>query len=98
MAVLCIALAVFCGSVASANAWALVTAAAPPNYVASLGSIQNFGGYFGGSFAPVVTGLMVESSGSFTLALVIGAGVACVSALVYFVMVREPISAAALRD
>jgi sugar phosphate permease len=96
LAVFWIALAVFCGCVATANAWALVTATAPPNYVASLGAIQNFGGYFGGSFAPVVTGFVVQSSGSFTPALVVGAIVALFAALAYTVLVREPISAASL--
>jgi sugar phosphate permease len=90
-AVLCISMAVFCGNIATANAWALVTATAPPNYVASLGSIQNFGGYFGGSFAPVVTGFVVEKTDSFAWALIIGAGVAVVSAAIYLVLVRAPI-------
>ena len=94
LAVFWIALAVFCGNVSTANAWALVTATAPPNCVASLGSIQNFGGYFGGSFAPVVTGFVVERSGSFAPALILGAGVAFASALVYLFLVREPIDPA----
>jgi cyanate permease len=93
VAVGCIALAVFCGSAATTNAWALVTATAPSSYVASLGSIQNFGGYFGGSFAPVITGYVVDKTGSFTLPLLIGASVAVASAVVYLVVVREPISA-----
>ena len=96
VAVLCIALAVFCGNVASANAWALATVAAPPSYVASLGSIQNFGGYFGGSFAPVVTGLVVQRTGSFAPALIAGAAVAAGSAVVYLVLVRSPIPAESL--
>jgi len=98
LAVLWISLAVFCGCVATANAWALVTVTAPPSYVGSLGAIQNFGGYFGGSFAPVVTGFVVHSTGSFTIALLIGAAVAFVSALIYLVLVREPISARSLQS
>jgi sugar phosphate permease len=98
VAVLAIALAVFFGCMATANAWALVTVTAPADYVASLGAIQNFGGYFGGSFAPVVTGFVVQRTGSFTLALLVGAVVAIASALFYLIVVREPIPAAALRD
>ena len=98
VAVLCIALAVFSGNVATANAWALATTAAPSAYVASLGSIQNFGGYFGGSFAPVVTGLIVERTGSFAPALLAGAVIAALSAVVYLVLVRSPISAESLED
>ncbi len=92
VAVGCIALAMFCGAAATANAWALVTATAPSTYVASLGSIQNFGGYFGGSFAPVITGYVVDKTGSFTLPLLIGAAIAVASAFVYLVVVQEPIS------
>jgi sugar phosphate permease len=91
-----IALAMFCGSSATTNAWALVTATAPSSYVASLGSIQNFGGYFGGSFASVITGFVVDETGSFTLPLLVGATVAVAAALVYLIVVREPISAAFL--
>ena len=96
VAVACIALAMFCGSSATTNAWALVTATAPSSYVASLGSIQNFGGYFGGSFAPVITGFVVDKTGSFTLPLLVAAAVPVAAALVYFFVVREPISAAFL--
>jgi MFS family permease len=97
LAVLNISAAVFCGCVATANAWALVTVTAPANYVASLGSIQNFGGYFGGSFAPLVTGFVVERTGSFAPALIAGAVVAVGSAVVYQVMVREPIDLESLK-
>jgi nitrate/nitrite transporter NarK len=96
VAVLCISLAVFCGNVATSNAWALATAAAPPTYVASLGAIQNFGGYFGGSFAPVVTGMVYERTHSFAPALIIGAAVAAASAVVYLVLVHSPIPAESL--
>jgi len=96
VAVLAISLAMFFGCMATANAWALVTVTAPSEYVASLGAIQNFGGYFGGSFAPVVTGFVVESTGSFTLALLVGAIVAVASALLYLVVVREAIPAESL--
>ena len=91
VAVFCISLAVFCGNIATANAWGAVTVTAPTNYVASLGSIQNFGGYFGSSFAPVITGFVVQRTGSFAWALIIGAGVAVASAVIYLVLVREPI-------
>jgi sugar phosphate permease len=92
LAVLFISLALFSGSAATANAWALVAVTAPPDYVASLGAIQNFGGYFGGSFAPVVTGFIVERTHTFAPSLLIGAVVAVTSACVYLVLVREPIS------
>ena len=91
-----ICLAVFCGNVSSACSWALVTAAAPPTYVASIGSIQNFGGYLGGTLAPIVTGIIVKQTGSFVPALVLGAAVAATSALIYTFVVKRPISGADL--
>jgi hypothetical protein len=38
------------------GAWALVNVVTPRHTVATVGAMQNFGGYFGGSFAPVITG------------------------------------------
>lgn len=52
--------------------------AAPPHIVSSLVSLQNFGGNLGGSFAPIVTGLLVSASGDFTIPLLVAAGVALV--------------------
>jgi cyanate permease len=69
----------------------LVSAAAPSRQVASLGSIQNFGGYFAGSFAPIVTGFVLDRTGSFVNALLISAAVAAVAAVALVVLVRNPI-------
>jgi hypothetical protein len=51
---------------------------APPHIVSSLVSLQNFGGNVGGSFAPIVTGILVSASGDFTAPLLVAAGVALV--------------------
>ncbi len=51
---------------------------APPHIVSSLVSLQNFGGNVGGSFAPVVTGLLISSGGSFQVPLLVTAAVALV--------------------
>jgi len=87
----CIAIAMFMGYVASSSAWAMVSIAAPANCTASLGAIQNFGGYIGGALAPMVTGFIVQTTGSFVPALLTGAGVGLVCALGYFLIVRRPI-------
>ncbi len=60
--------------------------------MASLGSIQNFGGYFGGSFAPFITGVVVDQTHSFVNAFLISAGVSFAAALVYMFVVRVPIA------
>ena len=51
---------------------------APPKLVSSLAALHNFGGNVGGSFAPLITGVLVADSGSFLLPLVVTAGVALV--------------------
>lgn len=90
-AIVLLSCALFCVNVASTCAWALAATVAPPDYVASLGAIQNFGGYFGGSLAPIVTGYVVQATGSFVPALVIAGGVALASACVYLILVRRPV-------
>ncbi|WP_321871928.1 MFS transporter [Paraburkholderia tropica] len=91
VAIACLSGALFCGTAASASAWALVTVLAPPACTGSLGSLQNFGGYIGGALAPIVTGLIVQHSGSFVPALYVGAGMSLFSACVYLLFVRRPV-------
>ena len=62
---------------------------------ASLGALQNFGGYLGGALAPMATGFIVQASGSFVPAMLLGAGIALASAVGYFVIIQGPIPAAA---
>jgi MFS family permease len=88
-----ISISLFMIYIASAASWATVPIAAPSQYTASLGSMQNFGGYLGGALAPTVTGFLVQSTGGFSLALLLSAGLSFVSAAVYLLLVREPIHA-----
>jgi cyanate permease len=55
--------------------------------------MQNFGGYLGGALAPTVTGLIVQTTGSFVPALVVGALIGVVSAASYVFVVDRPITA-----
>jgi nitrate/nitrite transporter NarK len=87
-----ITLAMFLGYVASASAWAMVSVAAPANCTGSIGAMQNFGGYFGGALAPMVTGFIVQATGSFVPALLVGAALGLVCAAGYLVMIRRPIT------
>jgi MFS family permease len=91
LAILYISLAMYFINIASGGAWALVSVAAPRRLVASLGSLQNFGGYFAGSLAPVITGVIVDTTHSFVNALLISAGVALAGAFAYAFIVRDPI-------
>lgn len=90
MVLICIAM--FFINLASAACWTMVSVIAPRRKVASVGSIQNFGGYIGGSFAPVVTGWVVQTSGSYEGALVASGVIAVFGALAYATLVKAPIS------
>lgn len=78
-------------SALSANGWALPGDVAPPSMVASVGGIQNFGGYFAGSLSPLVTGMIADATGSYALAFVSGGVIAACSALCYWFIVNKPI-------
>jgi len=93
IAIFCISVVIFLTNAASACSWALVTAVAPKNRVASLGSLQNFGGFLGGSLAPIATGFIAQYS-SFVPALLTGAAIAFLGATSYFLLVREPMDQA----
>ncbi|MEJ8797767.1 MFS transporter [Trinickia caryophylli] len=90
VALACISVVIFLANAASASSWALATAAAPPSRVASLGAIQNFGGFIGGALAPVVTGVIAQRW-SFVPALLSAAAIAFVGAMAYLLLVRHPI-------
>jgi sugar phosphate permease len=91
VALACISVVIFLANAASACSWALATVAAPPNRVASLGAVQNFGGFLGGALAPIVTGAIAQATHSFIPALLTGAAIAFVSAMIYLFVVRDPI-------
>ncbi|MGF6767801.1 sugar phosphate permease [Paraburkholderia sp. GAS199] len=91
LAIVYISLAMFFINLASGGAWSLVSIAAPRQVVASLGSIQNFGGFLAGSAAPVITGVVVDRTHSFVNALIVSAVIAVLSAFAYLFMVRRPI-------
>jgi sugar phosphate permease len=93
MAIIWICAAVFCSNLTSTAAWTLVTAVAPEGYVASIGSMQNCGGYLGASMAPLVTGFIVQETGGFAPAFIVGSVIAALAALCYIFLVREPIAA-----
>jgi nitrate/nitrite transporter NarK len=80
-------------NVSSSCGWALAAVVTPPNTVATLEAIQNIGGSAGGTLAPVVTGIVVQSTGSFVPAFVLAGGIALACAMIYWRMARETIRA-----
>ena len=91
-AIAAISAALFFSNLAGAAIWAMAITAAPPGGVASVGAVQNFGGFLGGALAPIVTGFSVEATHSFAAALATTAAAALGGALVYLVGVRKPIA------
>jgi sugar phosphate permease len=96
LAICFISASLFLLYITSTCAWALSSVAAPTNCTASIGAMQNFGGYLGGALAPTVTGLIVQGTGSFHLALVVGAVIAVLSGLSFLLVVGDPITGADL--
>jgi sugar phosphate permease len=94
LAIAFISISLFLLYVTSTCAWALSSVAVPTNCTASIGAVQNFGGYLGGALAPTVTGLIVQHTGSFVPALVVGALIGVISAGSYLLVVDQPITAA----
>jgi sugar phosphate permease len=90
LAVACISLVIFLANASSACAWSLATVAAPPSRIASLGALQNFGGFLGGALAPVLTGYIAQIW-SFVPALLTGAAIAFAGAMSYLFLVVRPI-------
>ncbi|EIZ82864.1 major facilitator transporter [Methylobacterium sp. GXF4] len=93
LAIACISASLFLVYVSSSAAWAMASVAAPANCTASLGSMQNFGGYIGGALAPMITGFIVGGTGQFSLAFITGAAIAVVAAIGYWVLIQDPIAA-----
>jgi MFS family permease len=95
-AIVCISLAMFFLAVGISGKWTLITAVAPQSYCTSVASIQNFGGYIGGTVSPIVTGFVVDVTGSFVIALAIGAGITILGAVLLQTLVRSQITSADL--
>ena len=92
LALTAIAAALFAANVATTTGWALAAGLAPAALVATVEAMANIGGSIGGSLAPLVTGFVVQRSGSFAPALLIAAAVAALCAAANWVLTREAIA------
>lgn len=88
-----IGMALFFTYLAGNSGWGLVQSITPPGVVASVATIQNFGSFVCASFAPVITGFLLDLTHSFHLTLVICSMVSILGALSYLLVVKEPITA-----
>ena len=90
-AVLVISLALFFIHFAGTSAWGLVQVATPARMVASVGSIQNFGSFICASFAPILSGAILDHTHSFKLALGLCACVTFAGSLCYLLIFKHRI-------
>jgi MFS family permease len=91
MAITCISVSMFCMQFGITCKWILVTAITPQAYCASAASNQNFAGFLGGTLSPILTGFIVDMTGSFVLALAIGAAITLVGAALFQFMMTTVI-------
>lgn len=91
-AVALLTVGMFTYSISSGCYWTLATdVVTTERCVASVGSIQNFGGFLGGAFSPIVTGVIVDHLGGFNVAILVAAGLALISAALYAFALRRRI-------
>ncbi|QGZ66185.1 MFS transporter [Paraburkholderia acidisoli] len=74
-----------------AHAWSLPAEVTAPSTVASAASVQNFGGFLGATLSPLVAGMLVDATHSFTLVFLSSAVVSVLGAVAYHFYVRQPI-------
>lgn len=86
-----IGMALFFTYLAGNSGWGLVQSIAPHGIVGSVATIQNFGSFVCASFAPVITGWLLDRTHSFHLTLVICSIVSILGALSYLLIVKDPI-------
>ena len=78
LAVTYLTLAIASFSLATGSINSMMVDIAPPHIVSSMVSLQNFGGNVGGSLAPVVTGVLLATTKSFTVPLLVTSLVALI--------------------
>ena len=87
-----IGMALFFNYLAGNSGWGLVQSITSPGIVASVATIQNFGSFVCASFAPIITGWLLDRTHSFHLTLQICSLVSILGALSYIVVVKERIA------
>jgi MFS family permease len=97
LAVTAIACSMFCMQFGITCKWILVTAVTPQAYCASAASNQNFAGFLGGTCSPIATGFIVDQTGSFVVALAIGALITLIGAALFQFFMTTVIDEAELK-
>jgi len=83
--------------VATPNTWTLTQAVCPKKIVGTVSGIQNFGGNVGGIIAPLLTGCIAHTTGSFAFALIIMGAILVGGILAYGFLIHNSLAAHGVR-
>jgi sugar phosphate permease len=90
IAIALLSLGYFAAQVPTGCLWTLAGDVAETHQVASLGAIQNFGGFLGAALAPMVTGAILDATGNnYTLVFLVGGVLLLVGGISYQFFVKE---------
>lgn len=95
LALVVLSLALALVAAVQAQSWAISSDIVPDSHAARFGGIMNFGGYFGGALAPIVTGMVVDATGSYTPSFLVAGVIAALGGVSFGLLVRKPIHAPA---
>ena len=94
MSIALVTSACLCLGLFSSNCWAATQTLAGPDAAGKWTAIQNTIGNFGGVASPLLTGWIVDRTGSFVLSFVVASSILFAGAVVYLVMVRDVVPVA----
>ncbi|MGC2782719.1 MAG: MFS transporter [Roseiarcus sp.] len=84
--------ALFFWAAALAGMWTATSVLVSRVHIASVTTIFNSAGFIGATLSPLVTGRVLDLTGSFFITLLIGAGIGLVGTAVIAIMIRAPIT------
>lgn len=85
-----LSLGYFAAQVPMGCLWTLASDIAESHRVASLGAIQNFGGFLGAAMAPIVTGAILDATGNnYTYVFLVGGALLLLGGMSYLFFVKE---------
>lgn len=90
-ALVCGSVVMFFGVISTTGLWALVTVLSPAQFTGSVAAIPNCGAYLGATCSPILTGFLLDKTGSFVPGLLTGAAVGLLCSVFWITMVRAPI-------
>jgi cyanate permease len=94
LAITLLSLGYFAAQVPIGCLWTLASDVAEPHQVASLGAIQNFGGFLGAALAPIVTGAILDGTGgNYNYVFLVGGVLLLIGGASYLFFVQDRRSA-----